>query len=109
MFIFNIKKKVCDVLNYFLLVLMKYENKKAHNMLSLMLNPKFKSLKLVSSFNGSKQIVPMVENDKKWSLFPFPLKCHHVLHLVLKLEIVIDSLNDEFFCLDILKMIIDIF
>jgi hypothetical protein len=69
-----------------------------------MLDPKLKSLKLVSSFNGSKQIVPMVENDKKWSLFPFPLKCHHV-----QLEIVIDSLNDEFFCLDILNMIIDIF
>ncbi len=94
MFIFNIKKKVCDVLNDFVLFLMTYENKKAHNMLSLMLDPKFKSLKLVFSFNGSKQIVPMVENEKKWFLFPFPLKCHHVLHLVLEFEIVIHSLND---------------
>jgi hypothetical protein len=62
---------------------------------------------LVSSFSGSKQIVPRVENDKKWSLFAFPLKCHHVLHLVLEFEIVVHQLNDEFFCFDI-KMTIGI-
>jgi hypothetical protein len=43
----NIKNKVCDVLNFF--------NKKIwrendHNMFSLILNPKFKSFHLVSSF-----------------------------------------------------------
>jgi hypothetical protein len=50
MFVFNIKKLVCDVLDSFFSFLMKYEEKNIHNMFSLILNPKFKSLKLVSSF-----------------------------------------------------------
>ncbi len=36
----NIRKQVCNVLDCFLWFLMKYEKKKAHNMLSLMLDPR---------------------------------------------------------------------
>jgi hypothetical protein len=43
----NIKKKVCDVLNYYFFFLKKYEKKKAHKMLSLMLDLRFKNLSLV--------------------------------------------------------------
>jgi hypothetical protein len=49
MFTFNIKKLVCGVLDSFFSFLMKYEEKHIHNMLSLMLNPRLKSFKLVSS------------------------------------------------------------
>jgi hypothetical protein len=35
---FNIKKKVCDVFDYFLSFVRKYGKKKIHNMLSLMLD-----------------------------------------------------------------------
>jgi hypothetical protein len=52
LFISNIKKFFCGVLDYFLSVLRKYKERKAHNMFSLMLNPWFKSLHLVSSFVG---------------------------------------------------------
>jgi hypothetical protein len=52
MVISNIKKQVCDVLDGFLSFLTKYKKKKTHNMLSLMLNPKFKAFKLVHSFIG---------------------------------------------------------
>ncbi len=38
--VFNIRKDVCGV---FLSFLVKYENEKAHNMISLMLNLRFKS------------------------------------------------------------------
>jgi len=41
--VFNIRKEVCDVLNSFLSILTKYENKKTPNMISLMLNPRSKS------------------------------------------------------------------
>jgi hypothetical protein len=41
MFTLNIKKLVCDVLDSFFSFLMKYEEKNIHNMLSLMLNPRF--------------------------------------------------------------------
>jgi hypothetical protein len=40
----NIRKEVCAMLDSFLSFLMKYENKKTHNMISLMLDPGFKSL-----------------------------------------------------------------
>jgi hypothetical protein len=45
--IFNIRKDVCGV---FLSFLIKYENEKAHNMIFLMLNPRFKSFRIISSF-----------------------------------------------------------
>jgi len=61
MIVLNIKKQVCDVLNGFLSFLTKYKKKKTHNMLSLMLNPKFKAFKLVYSFIGLKQINAMVK------------------------------------------------
>jgi hypothetical protein len=39
----KIRKEVCGVLDFFLSFLRKYENTKAHNMVFLMLYPKFKS------------------------------------------------------------------
>jgi hypothetical protein len=41
--VFNIRKEVCGVLDSFLSFLKKYESRKAHNMVFLMLYPKFKS------------------------------------------------------------------
>jgi len=38
---FNIRREVINVLDSFLSILKKYENKKAHNMISLMLDPRF--------------------------------------------------------------------
>jgi hypothetical protein len=46
---FNIIKEVCGVLDLFS---KKNEEKKVHNMLSLMLNPRFMNLCLVFSFIG---------------------------------------------------------
>jgi hypothetical protein len=48
----NIRREVINVLDYFLSFLKKYENMKAHNMIFLMLDPRFKSLRIVSSFVG---------------------------------------------------------
>jgi hypothetical protein len=39
----NVKRDAINVLNSFLSFFKKHENKKAHNMISLMLDPKFKS------------------------------------------------------------------
>ncbi len=39
----NIKKEIIHVLDYFLSFLKEYEERKAHNMLSLMLDPRFKT------------------------------------------------------------------
>jgi hypothetical protein len=48
----NIRMEVCGVLNSFLSFLMKYEKRKTHNMIFVMLDPKFKSLQILSSFVG---------------------------------------------------------
>jgi len=82
LFAFNIKKEVCGVLDSFLSFLKNYEEKKAHNMLSLMLDTQFKSLRLVSSFVGREQGISIVqEYDQKFSQ-PMFLKCYHHLHPV---------------------------
>lgn len=52
----NIKKQVYGVLDFFLSFLMKYEGKKAHNMISFMLNPRFKNLCIISSFVGKDHL-----------------------------------------------------
>jgi hypothetical protein len=72
------------VLETFLSFLKKFEEKKAHHMLSLMLDPRFKSLCLVSSFIGREQGVAIVEKCDSKSLYPMLLKCHHHLHPLAK-------------------------
>ncbi len=52
LFASNIKREVCGILDDFISFLKKDEKNRAHNMLSLMLNPRFKSLSLVSSLIG---------------------------------------------------------
>jgi len=56
----NIKREVINVLDYFFSFLKKYENKKAHNMIYLMLNPRFKSFHIIYSFVGKEQGVALV-------------------------------------------------
>jgi len=78
---FNIRREICGVLDGFLSFLKKlYEKNKAHNM-SFMLDPKFKSLRLVSFVIGQEH-VSIVEKYDKLSLFPMLLKCYHIIHLM---------------------------
>jgi hypothetical protein len=39
----NMKKEVVGVIDFFLYILTRYDEKKTHNMLGLLLDPKFKS------------------------------------------------------------------
>jgi hypothetical protein len=61
-------------LDSFLSFLKKYEERKAHDMFSLMLDPRFKTFCLVSSFIGHEQGKAIVEEYDKQSLFPMLLK-----------------------------------
>jgi len=54
LFASNIRKEVRGVLNGFLSFFKKYEGNKTHNMLSLMLDHRFKTLKWVSSLIGQE-------------------------------------------------------
>jgi hypothetical protein len=73
------------VLDSFLSFLKKYENKKAHNMISLMLDPSFKSLHIISSFVGREQGVALVEEYDRKTLYPMLVKCHEHLHPLVRL------------------------
>jgi hypothetical protein len=51
-----------------------------------MLDPRFKSLHIVSSFVGWKKNVSLVEEYDKKSLYPMLVKCHEHLHPFIRLN-----------------------
>jgi hypothetical protein len=83
---FNIKMEAINVLNFFLSFLKKYENKKVHNTIFLKLDPKFKSLRTISSFVGKEQGVAFVEEYDKKTLYSMLVKCHEHLHPLVKVK-----------------------
>ncbi len=82
----NLKRQVYGVLDFFFSFLTKYENNKAHNMDSLMLDPRFKNLHIIFSFVRKEQNVLLVEKYDKMSLYPMLVKCHEHLHPSLRLD-----------------------
>jgi hypothetical protein len=46
----NVKMEVITFIDFFLSFLTRYDEKRVHNMLTLMLDPIFKSLRLISFF-----------------------------------------------------------
>jgi hypothetical protein len=57
-----IKKEIIKVIDFFLSFLTRYNEKKTHNMLALMLDPRFKNLRLIFSFIGHEHGVAIVKN-----------------------------------------------
>jgi len=57
-------------------------------------------------FFNQEQVVSIVENYDKQCLFPCLLKCHHVFHLVLKIETMANQMNDEILVLTFLKWLL---
>jgi len=95
------KRKYVGWLLQVLSFLTKYNEKKTHNMSSLILDPKYKSLKLIRSFIGHEQRVPIVEEHDRRSLFPMLLKFYHHLHSLLGSEIC--------FLIEVKKIVVCIF
>jgi hypothetical protein len=54
-------RRICSSFGLFSFFLKKHERKKVHNMFSLMLDPRFKTLHLVSSLIGCEQGKKIVE------------------------------------------------
>ncbi len=76
----NIKREVINVLDFFLSFLKVYDNKKTHNMISLMLDLRYKNLCIISSSVGKEQGVVLVEEYDRKFLYPMLVKCHEHLH-----------------------------
>jgi hypothetical protein len=83
---FNIKREVINVLYFFFSILKKYENKKAHNMIFLMLDHRFKSLCIVYSFIGKEQGVVFIKEYDRITLYLVLMKCHEHLHPLVRLN-----------------------
>jgi hypothetical protein len=101
---FNINKEVVQVLDSFFSFLKKYEERKTHNMFFLMLNPRLKTLHLVSyfCFGQGNAIVEKYDNYKK---IPMLLRCYYHLHPLVEYErSVIDQRVEKDMNLDIFEM-----
>jgi hypothetical protein len=64
----NIRKEVCGVINSFLSFLKKFDERKIHYMLALMLDTRLKILHLMSSFIGHDQGITIIEQYDTISL-----------------------------------------
>jgi hypothetical protein len=101
----NIKKEIIQVLDSFLSFLKKYEKRKARNMLSLLLDPRFFKFHLMSPLIGHEQGKAIVEEYDKKSLFPMLLKCYYHLHLLVESgRGFVDEKVEEDITLDIFEM-----
>jgi hypothetical protein len=72
------------VLDSFLSFLKVYDKRKAYNVISLMFDLRYKSLRIVSSFVGKKEGVALVEEYDRKSLYPMLVKCHEHLHCYMR-------------------------
>ncbi len=81
----NMKREVLRVLESFISYPRKYDAIKTHN-LFLMLEHRFKSFCLISSYISCEGVTNVEEYDNK-SLYPMIVKCHNHLHLVLKSKV----------------------
>jgi hypothetical protein len=68
-----------------------------------MLDPKFKSFSLASSFVGREESVTIVDEYDKRTLYPMFLKCYHHLHPIIESFGCVDQLVDEDSSLDIFQ------
>jgi energy-converting hydrogenase A subunit M len=104
MFSFQHKEGNYSGFGFFSFLLKKTEERKARNMLSLMLDPRFFKNRLVSPLIGHEQGKAIVEEYDKKSLFPMLLKCYYHLHpLVESKRGVVDEKVEEDMTLDIFE------
>jgi hypothetical protein len=68
-----------------------------------MLDLKFKSLCLVSSFVGHEEGVSIVDEYDKRTMYLMLLKCYHYLHLMTKFVGCVDKIGDEDYSLYIFQ------
>jgi hypothetical protein len=79
--VFNIRKEVCGVLDSFLSFLKEIDERRTHNILALMLDPRFKSLCLMCFFIGHDKGIAIVEQcDTTLSSYLMLMKFYYHLH-----------------------------
>jgi hypothetical protein len=88
----------------FFISLKKIDERKYHNMFALMLDLRYKNLRIVSTFVGNELGVDIVEEYDKKAFSPMLLKTHQFLHPLATFESMVERASDENFNLDIFQM-----
>ncbi len=73
-------------------------------MFALMLDLRYKNLRIVSTFVGNELGVDIVEEYDKKAFSPMLLKTHQFLHPLATFESMVERASDENFNLDIFQM-----
>jgi hypothetical protein len=104
-FALNIKFEVFWILDSFLSFMRTYNEKKAHNMLALMFDLRFKSLHLVSSYVSKEQGVSIIKEYDRRALYPMLIKSYNHLHPIVDGGFsFVDQDADQNYGLDIFQM-----
>jgi hypothetical protein len=82
---------------FFFSFLNKFDERKAHNMFTLMLDLKYKNLKILG-------VGVVEEYDKIKTFFPMLLKTHQILHPLVTFAYMVERAGDENLNLDIFEM-----
>jgi hypothetical protein len=79
------------------------KQEKLTNMLSLMLDPRFKNLHLIFSSVGLEECVSILDEYDRKTLHPMLLKCYHHLHPMTKFIGCVNQITHEDCSLDIFQ------
>jgi hypothetical protein len=102
----NIKREAFGVLEVFLSFLKKFDGKKIHNMFALMLDLRYKNLRVVSIFVDKELVVGVVEDYDKKAHFPSLLKIYQFLHPLANFGSMGERASDEDFNLTFLRCLL---
>jgi hypothetical protein len=76
--------EVVKVIKYFLLFLQAYDLHQVHNMLVLMLDPRFKSLRVVENYVGRGTCICLDAEYDDNAIIPLRMTMFEVLHLIVQ-------------------------
>jgi hypothetical protein len=100
----NIKRDVYNVLDVFLSFKKIFDERKTYNLLALMLDQRYKNLRIVFTFVGKELGIAIAKTYDKKTFFPMVLKTHQFLHPLVIFEYVAERTSDEDSNLDIFQM-----
>jgi hypothetical protein len=77
-------------------ILLSFQECKTHNMLSMMLHPRFKGLGLVIQYVGEKKVIIIVSEYDMYVLFPLLIHVYRLLNLYTISETIVASTTTNY-------------
>jgi len=83
------RKQVVTILNAFFSFMVIFKEHKAHNILSMMLDPCYKGLGLVIQYVGKDKTMQIIHEYDKYVLFPFLVHAYKNFNPIVATEVVV--------------------